>query len=71
MKQNINYKPPTNNTTEIAKLEQINQTGNTNMDHTHQNPQTTQTEQIVQKSSKDGPTVSETGGKIEKIEVVT
>ena len=38
LKQNINCKPPTNNTTEIAKFKQINQAGNTNMDHTHENP---------------------------------
>ena len=38
------------------------------MDHTHQNPQKILTEQKVQESSKNGPTASETGGQIEKIE---
>ena len=46
-------------------LKQINHTGNTNMDHTHQNPQKIQTERKVQESSKNGRTASETE-KIEK-----
>ena len=53
-------------------LKQINHTGNTNMDHTHQNPQKTQTERKVQESSKNGRTASETekNRKIEKIEIL-
>ena len=124
LKQNINHKPPTNNTTdrtserpnqhqqlksfstkhtkqcnrsrsptreqsttksndqpkdqkiaklkaEITKLKQVNQTGNTNMDHTHQNPQKIQTERKVQESLKNRPTASETGGQTEKIEMLS
>ena len=41
------------------------------MDHTHQNPQKIQTERKFQESSKNGPTASETGGQIEKIEILS
>ena len=54
---------------EIEKLKQINQTGNTNMDHTHQNPQKIQTERKVQGSSKNGATASETWGQREKLQI--
>ena len=43
---------------EIEKLKQINQIGNTNMDHAHQNPQKIQTEGKVQESLKNGAMAS-------------
>ena len=47
---------------ETENIKQINQTGNNNMDHTHQNSQKIQTERKVQDSSKNKPTASETVG---------
>ena len=40
------------------------------MGHTHQNPKKIQTERKVQESSKNGQMASETGGQIEKIEIL-
>ena len=48
---------------EIEKLKLINQTGNTNIDHTHQN--------LKKKKSKNRPMASQTGGQIEKIEILS
>ena len=56
---------------EIEKLKQISETGNTTMDHTHQNPQKIQTERKVQESSKNGSMASEIGDQIEKIEILS
>ena len=36
------------------------------MDHTHQNPQKVQSERKLQKSPKNGPAASKTGGQVEK-----
>ena len=51
---------------EIEKLKLINQTGNTNMDHIHQNQKKNQ-----KKKSKNRPKASQTGGQIEKIEILS